>query len=503
VGQVPTPSRRGIRVSGGSVVAITLLVAMLAVVLIGAVVLWPAGSGGTGSQPSAGEKPPGSQTNVVLIVTDDQRWDSLFAMPHVRALMARGVNFTNAFVTTSYCCPSRASILTGQYSRHTGVYTDGGKTGGVIPFKDTNTLATWLHDAGYETALVGKYLNEYELIAPKIPPGWSEWDALASPFPATKYYDYTINQNGSMVHYGTSPDDYVDTVLQQRAVHFLKSTSEPFFLEFTPVAPHTPAIPAPRDRGRYANQALHPSDSYNEADVSDKPWAGMPEFPPLTAEDSTRLTKFWDSQLESLRQVDRSIGAFEKVLQDAGELDNTVFVFTSDNGLLLGEHRMTAVKVWPYEESIRVPLVVAGAGVANPGRQDDHLVLNIDLAPTIADLAGVTPGLKEDGRSLVPLLKDQDAPWREAFVVEYLGHGGHFDGFVAPFEGIRTRRYLYVRYGKLKLVPKGKLVRYPNGSEELYDLARDPFELHNLARVEEDQPLKHQLAAQLDRLLQS
>jgi N-acetylglucosamine-6-sulfatase len=485
-------------------VAVSLLVSLVAVVLIGFLVLWPSSKAGAPSNSGVGTPAPGSQPNVVLIVTDDQRWDSLFAMPNVRRLlMAKGVTFTNAFVTTSYCCPSRASILTGQYSRHTGVYTDGGKTGGVIPFKDKSTLATWLQDGGYQTALVGKYLNGYELISPRIPPGWNEWDVLASPFPATKYYDYTINQNGHLVHYGSDPSDYVDTVLQQRALHFIKNAGPPFFLEYTPVAPHTPATPAQRDRGRFADQALRPVPSYNEADVSDKPWAGMPMFPPLTDEDSARMTKFWQSQLESLRQVDRAVGAFERALQASGELDNTVFVFTSDNGLLLGEHRMSAVKVWPYEESIRVPLVVAGAGVAHPGRRDDHLVLNIDLAPTIAQLAGVTPGLEEDGRSLVPLLRDQDAPWRESFVVEYLGHGGHFDGFVAPFEGIRTRRYLYVRYGKLRLVPKGKRVRYPNGSEELYDLARDPYELRNLAAVPEDQPLKQQLAAQLDRLLQN
>jgi arylsulfatase A-like enzyme len=269
------------------------------------------------------------------------------------------------------------------------------------------------------------------------------------------------------------------------------------------VAPHTPATPAPRDHGRFSDVPLHPSASYNEADVSDKPWSGMPMFPPLTGDDTTRITKFWDSTLASLKQVDRSVGAFEQALQDAGELQNTVFIFTSDNGLLLGEHRMVAVKVWPYEESIRVPMIIAGAGVAHPGRHDDHLVANIDLAPTIAQIAGVTPGLKEDGRSLVPLLQDQGAPWRESFVVEYLGHGGHFDGFVAPFEGIRTRRYLYVRYGKLKMKAKGKLVHYPNGSEELYDLAQDPDELRNLAAVPQDQPLKQQLAAQLDRLLQN
>jgi N-acetylglucosamine-6-sulfatase len=157
--------------------------------------------------------------------------------------------------------------------------------------------------------------------------------------------------------------------------------------------------------------------------------------------------------------------------------------------------------VWPYEESIRVPLVVAGAGVANPGRSDGHLVCNIDIAPTIAQLAGVRPGLREDGKSFAALLEDHPTRWRTAFIVEYLGAGGLSSAFVAPFEGIRTGRYLFVQYGTLRLTRKGTEVHYPNGSEELYDLATDPYELQNLARVPRDQSVVRRLAARLDRMM--
>jgi N-acetylglucosamine-6-sulfatase len=443
-----------------------------------------------------------TRPNIILIVTDDQRWNTLWAMPNVRRdLVAHGVTFTNSFVTTSLCCPSRASILTGQYSRHTGVYNDAGRHGGAPAFTDTSTLATWLHGAGYQTALVGKYLNDYNLMPHHEPPGWSEWDAIASPSPAIRSYDYKLNENGHIVRYGSAPGDYADTVLGKIALRFVTTAQSPFFLEFCPIAPHTPAIPAPRDLERFRNFPLPDRPSFNEADVSDKPWSGMPQFPSLT--DTSRMQGYWDHALASLQQVDRSIGEFVNALRDDGQLGNTVSLFTSDNGLLLGEHRMRVVKIWPYEESIRVPLVVAGADVTDPGRRNADFALNIDLAPTVAQLAGVRPRLPQDGRSLVPLLEDQHPRWRRSFVVEYLGPGGARSLYVAPFEGIRTVRYLYVQYGQRHLSLGGPPAPYPNGSRELYDLRTDPYELNNLAALPQYQALRRSVAAQLRHLLHS
>ena len=474
-------------------VVLSVVVVSAGIVAIRAGLRGNAMPGGPGPAPTARARP-----NVVLIVTDDQRWNSLFAMPNVeRYLVRRGVTFTNAFVTTSLCCPSRASILTGEYSRHTGVYNDsGGPHGGAPAFKDTSTLATWLHGVGYDTALVGKYMNSYNLIAHHIPPGWSHWDAIDSAKPALHYYDYAINEDGQLHYYGSDPSDYVDTVLGHLGTQFLATARPPFFLEFCPTAPHAPAIPAPGDEQRF-HVPLPYRPNFNEADMSDKPWAGM--FPRFAR--TGFITRFWDQQLDSLQQVDRTVGAFVRVLRIDGQLANTVFVFTTDNGILLGEHRLAIVKVWPYEESIRVPLVIAGAGVVDPGRTNPDFALNIDLAPTIAQLAGVRPGLPVDGRSLVPLMMNRHPPWRTSFVVEYLGNGGAGDDYVAPFEGIRTLRYLYVRYGRLRVRVGGPLVPYPNGSEELYDLKSDPYELRNLARLPQYQQLRARLAGQLARLL--
>ena len=215
------------------------------------------------------------------------------------------------------------------------------------------------------------------------------------------------------------------------------------------------------------------------------------------------MQAYWDRALASLQQVDRSIGEFVNALRADGQLSNTVLIFTTDNGLMLGEHRMGIVKIWPYEESIRVPLVIAGADVKDSGRRNGDFALNIDLASTIAQLAGVRPGLRQDGRSLVPLLEDQHPPWRRSFVVEYLGPGGSGSDYVAPFEGIRTVRYLYVQYGRFHLSPRGPMVPYPKGSEELYDLRTDPYELNNLAALPQYQALRRSLAAQLQQLLKS
>ena len=194
--------------------------------------------------------------NIVFILTDDQRLDTLSFMPNVKELLAaHGVTFTNAFVTTSLCCPSRASILTGQYSRHTGVLSNVPPDGGAPSLRDASTVATWLHDGGYRTALVGKYLNAYNLLDGRIPPGWDYWAAIDNDAERSHYYDFTLNENGRLVHYGTGPADYTTTVLGKLAAAFVENARPPFFLYLATVAPHDPAtippgakLPPPRDR---------------------------------------------------------------------------------------------------------------------------------------------------------------------------------------------------------------------------------------------------------------
>ena len=426
----------------------------------------------------------GSTPNIVLILTDDQRWDSLGVMPEVRSLLGgHGVTFANSFVTTSLCCPSRATILTGQYSRHTGVYQNTLPHGGARSFRDQSTVATWLHGAGYETALVGKYLNEYDrLPTGYVPPGWDEWDVIAqSRF--YQYYDFDLNENGRIVHYGGDPSDYSTAVLAAKALRFVQEAPTPFFLYFAPVAPHAPATPAPRDRNAYANLAPARPPSYDEREVSDKPWAAL--IHPMTSTVKAYTDRLRRRMLESLRAVDRSVAAVVQALRSRGLLDDSVVVFTSDNGFLLGEHRLTD-KIWPYEESIRVPLVVR-VPWASDATVDRHLVTNADLASTFTDLAGTRPGLPQDGRSLVPLLHGRDPPWPSGILVEYLARPAFNRAGIPPFEAVRTQRHLYVEYA--------------NGWRELYDLQRDPFELDNLAGERSTAALRTRLAAALAGLL--
>ena len=441
------------------------------------------GGGRTGATAPIGPLPP-SPLNVVLILTDDQRWDSLGVMPNVRRLLAsRGVTFENMFVTTSLCCPSRSSILTGQYAHHTGVY--GGTTvahGDARAFHDRSTLATWVHAAGYDTAMIGKYLNGYDLIKPRgyIPPGWDRWVAVDSQ-PGENYYGYTLNIDGRLHTYGTKPADYSTTVLSAEAVSFVQTASAPFFLYYAPIAPHFPATPAPGDRKLFSALAPYRPPNYDEADVSDKPWASL--HPPLTPQQQAATDALRLNMLRALEPVDRSVADLVRAVAERGQLDRTVFLFTSDNGYLWGEHRLGR-KMWPYEESIRVPLLIRAPWITS-GRTDDHLVLNIDLASTISALAGVKPGLRQDGRSLLPLLMDHATSWRRSFVVEYLGNA--IAGLPPPFEAVRTERYLYVEY--------------TNGWRELYDLKRDPFELTNLAGDPAHAGLVAELSTRLSRLL--
>ena len=211
--------------------------------------------------------------NFVFILSDDERVQGNAVMKNVQQMLAaHGVTFTNFNVTTSECGPSRASILSGQYSHHTGVKDNFGPHG-YPAFDSSSDLATWLHQDGYETALVGKYLNDYSLDGHNaIPPGWNDWQAMDS-VPLEKYYDYNVNENGRIVHYGDKPADYSTSVLTNRALAFLRSARKPFFLYFAPVAPHLPAIPAPQDIGALTKLPTFRSPALNQRNISSYPWA--------------------------------------------------------------------------------------------------------------------------------------------------------------------------------------------------------------------------------------
>ena len=400
--------------------------------------------------------------NIVLINTDDMRLDSLSAMPTVRRLLGdHGVTFTNAFVTTSLCCPSRASMLTGTYVHTNGVWANGPPYGGFHAFhSDHSTIATWLRAAGYRTGLFGKYLNKYENTR-YVPPGWDRWVAWdGGRCNCNFYHNYWLNTDGKLTWYGTGPKNYSTDVLADDVVSFIKGSDSPMFVYFAPYAPHLPSTPA--DKDKQAFQGLPPSHppNYNEADVSDKP-AWVRHLPTIDPARNLRLERARILALDSLQAVDRAVGRIVQTFAQEGRLRNTVFVFTSDNGYAWGEHRWTG-KNNPYEEVIRVPLVIRYDALPDVPREDAHVVANIDLAPTFADLAHATPTSKVDGRSMVPLLRQQNVPWRKDLLIEQPRIGR-----VPSFCAVQTSRH--------------EFIAYPSKETELYDLQTDPYELINVA----------------------
>ena len=401
--------------------------------------------------------------NIVLILTDDQRFDTMWAMPKAQALLAdEGVTFTNAFVVNPLCCPSRASILTGKYSHGTGVYTNGGQYGGFGNFDDSSTIATWLHDEGYTTALVGKYLNHYEG-TPYIPPGWDQWVAFSDN--TGEYYDYDLNVNGVIEHRGSTRADYSTTLLADYAEDFILTAPErkPFFLYFSLFAPHGHATPERQYRNQFSNlRGLKKSPAFNERNVRDKP-KYIRDLSSLDDGEIERLDSERKGTYETLLSVDDAVESVVTALETTGQLDNTLIVFTSDNGNLFGEHRWN-YKIVPYEESIRVPLVVRYDPLLNGPIVDDHLALNIDLAPTFAGLAGVdAPGA--DGSDLLLPATGQAQGWRTDFLIESLHYRRHRKGNVPTYCAVRNERYIYVDY--------------QGSAAEFYNLNKDPYELEN------------------------
>ncbi len=433
---------------------------------------------------------PDPRPNVLFVLVDDLD-SSLMRRQYLprlyEAVVDRGISFANFFVDVSICCPSRASTLRGQYMHNTQIYTNVYPGGGFQKFRERgleeSTVATWLQDAGYRTALIGKYLNGYPATVAEnyVPPGWDAW---VTPSGGTPYvgFDYALNDNGEIEQYRSDESDYLTDVLREKAAAFIdRSIAEgrPFFLYLAPYAPHEPATPAPRHAGAFANVTAPRPPSFDEADVRDKP-SFIRGRPRLAAGEIARFDLRQRNRARSLLAVDEMIDALLDQLAGLGELDNTYIFFTSDNGYHMGQHRLAAGKYTAYDEDTHVPLVVAGPGVP-AGVVRLELALNIDLAPTFAELAGTTLADFVDGRSLAPLLTGaMPATWRTAVLyeqgaretVEEQGLGVDRSEpraarqAVAPdLRSIRTERYVYTGYS--------------SGDQEFYDLVADPFQLRN------------------------
>ena len=442
-----------------------------------------AGCSSSASTQEQAAEVPADQPNIVFVLTDDLDYASAQQMPQIGSLLAEeGISFENAFTSQSLCCPSRATILTGLYAHNSGIKGNKPPDGGFEKFRDEGleegTIATRLQEEGYQTGFFGKYLNGYDGDPTHVPPGWDEWYGKLK---EQKLYDYEINENGEVVSYGSEPEDFFTDVLSGQATDFVRraaSEDQPFFAYVAPTAPHGPATPAERHEGAFEGAEAPKPPSFNEEDVSDKP-SWRQETERMSEEEVSEIDDYHQQRLESMLAVDEMVGSLVEELEAAGELDNTYIVFTSDNGWLAGEHRMKEGKDRAYEESARVPLFVRGPGVP-AGSEVEELALNTDFAPAFAELAGVEFDEEADGRSLAPLLRGENPPWRSSILLEgFVGKGDRVYG------AVRTKDHKYVEYG--------------NGEEELYDLQNDPYELDSL-HESADASLLEDLKARLEAL---
>jgi N-acetylglucosamine-6-sulfatase len=408
-----------------------------------------------------------SKPNIIFILADDLDTVSMSQLPKLQSLLAdHGVTFANYFVSLALCCPSRASILRGQYAHNTQIFTNAPPGGGFATFRDLgheeSTIATWLRDAGYRTVLLGKYLNGYPMTT-YVPPGWDEWYAVAG---GVNFFNYSLNENGQLVRYGSDPAAYLTDVLSAKAAEFILRTApsaQPFFMYVAPYAPHQPATPAPRHEETFFGVEAPRTLSFNEQDVRDKPlWVS--NRPLRTPAQIAQLDALYRKRLQSMLAVEDLVARLIETLRTVSQLGNTYIVFTSDNGFHLGQHRLPAGKNSAYEEDIRVPLIVRGPGVPR-GTAVENLAVNIDLAPTFAELGGTAAPAFVDGRSLLALLRPDLPPpehWRQGVLLEA--------GFITGnrvFQGIRAPGFSYVEY-------------LNTGERELYDLTTDPDQLHSL-----------------------
>src|SRR2546423_6629795 len=441
-------------------------------------------AGSVAAQATATPTPAAAPPNVVFVLTDDLSWNLVQYLPQVRKLQADGLTFNDYTVTDSLCCPSRSSILPGRFPHDTGVFTNGGADGGFGYFHDhgeeSATFATALQAQGYRTAMMGKYLNGYEPAAtlggsmPYVPPGWSEWDVAGNGYPE---FNYDLNENHKIVHYGNQPKDYLTDVLANKGTDFIAKSAaahNPFLLESAPFAPHAPYTPARRDASSFPGLTAPQGPAFDTLPTNAPPWlAGRT---PLTPAEKTAIDTAFRKRVQAVQAVDRMIERLRAALTAAGVAGNTIVMFSSDNGYHMGQYRLNPGKMTAFDTDIRVPLVVSGPGIA-AGTASPAAGENIALTPTFLQSAGVPVPSNVDGRSLAPPLHGgSGANWRTGALVEHHGPDtlatdpdlpAANSGNPPSYEAIRTGIYTYVEYS--------------DGSREYYDRGTDPNELKNLA----------------------
>jgi N-acetylglucosamine-6-sulfatase len=444
--------------------------------------------------PTVGGSPPTApatfrgRPNIVFVLTDDLSAELVRYMPHVLAMERKGLTFTNYFVSDSLCCPSRASIFTGNFPHDTHIYGNFGAEGGFQAFyrrgEERHTFAVALQRVGYRTAMMGKYLNGYaqavghladgtatRVPARHVPPGWNEWDVAGWGYPE---FDYTLNENGVLRRYGHRPADYLTDVIARKGIGFIDAAAQshqPFFLELATFAPHYPYRPAPVDAREFPGLRGPRPPSFDVLPSHPPQWLAAHRR--LTRRELAHIDYAFRRRARSVQAIDRLIGRIEQTLSAEGLAGSTYLIFSSDNGLHTGEYRLMPGKLTAFDTDIRVPLVVTGPGV--PSRSTALVAENTDLAKTYTGIAGTRFG--GDGHSLLPLLEGKSPrDWRNAALIEHQGpalsvrdpdYQQPASGSPTTYEAMRTGSFLYVEYA--------------DGEREFYNLRTDPFELHNIA----------------------
>jgi arylsulfatase A-like enzyme len=490
--------------------------------------------------------------NILVVMTDDQAASDVARMPNVKRLLAaRGTTFADAVDSFPLCCPARATFITGQYAHNHDVEGNFWPFGWYGMRNRANTLPAWLQDAGYRTALIGKWLNGYGAkdAHGEVPAGFDIWRGLLD-VSAYDYHNFVMNQNGRLRSWGDAdfahklnqfaeievtpnadgltgvfnkleevfgpapytywgeqdPKDYSPDVtgrVTDRLVRAERRSKKPFFIWWSVAAPHREDVAVtlmgrpgadPRPPARYADEVkrlkLPRPPSFNEADFADKPSNMRNSAPLMTKEQIAQLELDYQGRIGSLWAVDDGVARLVRTLRRTGQLENTLILFLSDNGWMQGEHRVTGDKFLPYEESLRIPLIVRGPGVP-AGRTVRGQVANIDLAPTLVDIANARAGRKMDGVSLLPTLRNPRKPPRRAIQIEALDplfrDPVPVNQWDRPYSGVRTDRYTYVVWTE-------------TGEKELYDRRRDPHQLTNVAGTSAYAQTQARLARKLRQL---
>ena len=507
---------------------------------------------GASAQARPADADADGRPNILVVMTDDMSYDDLKFMPHVQKLLAdKGTSFSDAVDSFPLCCPSRATFISGQYAHNHGVIGNFWPYGWYGMKDRKNILPAWIDKAGYETALIGKWLNGYGAKDGhgEIPAGFDIWRGLLD-VSAYDYFNFVMNQDGKLKTWGDSafakglvefanievipnpgglqgvlaklhevfgnppydywgkhrPRDYSPDVtgkVTEQIIRKQGDSKKPFFVWWAPAAPHREDVSTtlmgragrdPRPPQRYSKEVSkfklpHPPN-FNEADFSDKSSHLQQTAPELSQAQIDQLQLDYEGRAGSMMAVDDHVARMVKILKSTDQLKDTTIVFVSDNGWLEGEHRIPGDKYLPYEESLKVPLIIRGPGI--PKGQTVHgQVSNIDFAPTLVDLAGAKAGRTMDGVSLMPTIKDPSKVPNRAIEIE--APAPLFAGDIPqnawdrPYSGVRTDRYTFVIWTE-------------TGEHELYDRKKDPFELNNVAETPRYRGIEAKLGRKLVKL---